>query len=880
MSKSKFLSVSLLASLCAAGAAPRLGAQQPDPPAATAAGGAANEPKPNAAGGEKPADNAGEPPAENAAAASPRSPELAVRYAALAQETLRQKNVVAPHFRQAAALITAAMRLDPNEPRYPKMLYEAMLQLRDADGALRALKAYRGTTQQAADDQLAMVSYIDLSARAVETAEGRMDYYRKFLDSRAPDPVKAHAAFRASQVARERGQSDVEDEMLAECLKLNPLNMDALRVRLEQQAEKGTAGDRVATLLAMIRSNPAQLPVIYNLAREVANAGLVEDALRYYTLGVDVATRQGTPIPQDYALGYASELYLGGQPQMLAATRSIVDQLLKQDPNGVESLLLRWYAERAGGENDAAAKTQRQVVNAALNRVATLRQQLGVTGAGAATRPVESPDAPTIPDLSGDVAKIKDEKNAALVEPYTDAVADLAWYLVAVANQPAETAKLLPTLKALLSDKDPIVVRIEGWTFLAQEQYDQAGVKLRAVADKDVLARAGTYLLWAQNPAERPQAVAAATKLLQEQPSGLLAVVLSDTLRDLKVKLTPRDKVDDVRKALADFPKDWLRIIEAPQSFYQLKAEMAGGRVLFPFGEPMMAVVTIRNVSNFDITIGPEGVIRNDLWFDAQLRGLVQQLVTGAAYERIGQALVLKPGASISQSVRIDQGQLAQVLAGYPNPTLSFFGQVRTNPMGNASGPCGYAVGFGSITERSGFPLNDGSLKALSNLATNGSVPEKLRSLDLIAAELESLRQQKESDQVKALITSFAEALSRGASDPDPVVATWGSFLTAAHDASKLARMRDRLLGDPEPTRRVIGLMASNGLPLEGQKAIVEKVLAEDKDEMVRMYATGMREIAQMVADQPAATQPAPSAPGSTNAPPAGANPIPGGGNK
>jgi hypothetical protein len=261
----------------------------------------------------------------------------------------------------------------------------------------------------------------------------------------------------------------------------------------------------------------------------------------------------------------------------------------------------------------------------------------------------------------------------------------------------------------------------------------------------------------------------------------------------------------------------------------------------------------------------------------------VQQLVTGAAYERIGQVLVLKPGTEVSQTVRIDQGQLAQVLAGYPNPTLSFFGQVRTNPMGNGSGPCGYAVGFGSITERSGFPLNDDSLKALSNLASNGSVPEKLRSLELIAAVLESLRQQKpQTDQVKALANSFAEALVRGANDSDAVVATWGSFLTAAHDPSKLAPMRDRLLADPEPTRRVIGLMAANALPLDAQKPIVEKVLAEDKDEMVRMYATGMQEIARLVAEQPPATQPAPAGPGAPAGaiPQPGTSPIPGGGNK
>jgi hypothetical protein len=330
--------------------------------------------------------------------------------------------------------------------------------------------------------------------------------------------------------------------------------------------------------------------------------------------------------------------------------------------------------------------------------------------------------------------------------------------------------------------------------------------------------------------------------------------------------------VEDVRKAIGEFPTDWLRILDAPQSFYQLKAEMAGGRVLFPFGEPMMAVVTIRNVSQFDITIGPEGVIRNDLWFDAQLRGLVQQMVTGAAYERIGQVLVLKPGQTISQTVRVDQGQLAQVMAGYPNPTLSFFGQVRTNPRENGSGPCGYGVGFSAITERSGFPLNESSLKSLSALAANGNTAEKLRSLELIAALLEVMRTQKETDQTRALVTSFAEALFKSAGDPNPAAATWASFLTAAHDASKLTAVRDRLLDDPEPTRRLIGLMTANALPLEAQKALVDKVMASEKDEMVRLYGAGVQEIAQMVAERPASTQPA-TAPAGTapGARPAGA---------
>ncbi|HEY7116397.1 MAG TPA: hypothetical protein VH475_07420 [Tepidisphaeraceae bacterium] len=820
------------------------------------------------------AQDQGASTAASTEAATAPSPELAVRYASLAQETLRQKVVLNPHFKQAAAFLMAAARLDPTEPRYPRMLYEAMLQLHDLDGALEAIKAYRAVNQQSADDQLAMVNYIDLSATRLQTAEARLEHYRKLLASRAPDPVKSHCAFRASQVARERGELDLEGSLLEQSLKLNPVNLDALRARLERQSNgddpDAKPADRVGTLLAMVKSNPVQPMVTYRVAREIADAGMPEESLRYYTLSVNLATSTGTAMGREFALGYASELYLMGQPQLLAVTRTIVEQLLKQDGGDVESLLLRWLSEKGTGDKDAAAKTARQIVNASLNRVLTLRQRLGVTGPGATTRPVDSPDLPAIPDLSPDIAKLNADPNlaATLHDPYAQAVSDLAWYLVYVADQPAESTRLLPTLKALLSEKDPLVVRIEGWNFLVQDKLNEAGVKFRAVADQDVLAQAGVDLLWAKNPAEKSKANDAAARLIQQHPSGLLAAVLVDTLHDLSPKVTPRDDAKDIKDALAAFPRDWLKIIDpaaAKSGFYTLRAEMANNRILFPFGEPMVATVSIKNISQYDITIGPEGVIRNDLWFDAQLRGLVQQMITGAAYERIGQVLVLKPGQTISQNVRLDQGQLAQVLNRYPNPTLSFYGLVRTNPRGDGgSGPCGYGVPFSSITERTGFPLNENALRALSNLVASGTVPEKMRSLELMAAEVEQLRTQQQQQQnnpqqaaqINILITSFLEAMNKAASDPSPAVATWGSFLAAAHDQTKVVPMRDRLLADADPTRRLIGMMIAGAMPLDDQKKLVANILKDDKDPMVHLYAAGMNEIAQIAAQQPATTMP------------------------
>lgn len=803
------------------------------------------------------------------------SSELAARYAALGQDTLRQRIVVAPHFKEAAALIMAAARLDPNEPRYQRMLYEAMLQIHDVNGALKAIKAYRSifvpslsTQEQPVNDQLMMVNYIDLSASQLETAEARLDYYRKMIDTGAPDAVRSYAAFRASQIARERGDSDLEDKLIGEALKLNPLNLPALRIRYEQLALRGTPLERIDVLASMLKSNPVQPIVLYRLASETADAGMPEDSLRYYTISANLAGATGTSMGREFAMGYASELYMMGQAQLLVPCKEIIKQLLRQDSGDVEALLLRWLCERAGGaaDKDNAAKTAQQVLNAALNRVLVLQQMLNGSGngnaaAGPATRPVESAEPLALPDLSGDKQKLKDPKFEQLQQPYAQAVTDLAWYLVFVGNDPAKAEKLLPALKTLLPDNEQSLVRIEGWIFKAQGKTDQANVKLKAVADRDVLAQAATLVLWAKNPAEKAPAQEAARKLLSQHCSGLLGAVLLDTLHDLNIKVVARDDGEKIKALLAQFPANLFRIIDAPQTVYSLKAEMAGGKVTFLFGEPMICQVTIKNLSPFDLTIGPEGMIHNDLWFDVLMRGLVQKVVTGAAYDRLSQVLVLKPGESMTQSIRIDQGQLSEVLVGNPNPSLTFYGRIRTNPRGEGGTiPGGQETQFSSITERTGFGLNPNSVRNLTSVIAAGAPGERIRSLELMAAELEQLRNQPDTDENKLLITSFLEILQRATEDTNQNVATWATFLNAVHHPDKRAALMEKLRTDPDPVRRLLSLLIGNSLPPDQQKTMLTQLLASEKDEMVRLYASAMLDIAQVMIANPTtapATRPA-----------------------
>ena len=61
------------------------------------------------------------------------------------------------------------------------------------------------------------------------------------------------------------------------------------------------------------------------------------------------------------------------------------------------------------------------------------------------------------------------------------------------------------------------------------------------------------------------------------------------------------------------FPKAWLHIIDQPQAFYGIHAEPVN--VSRAYGDPLFAKLTINNLTDSDLTIGPDGVIKRGVVF-------------------------------------------------------------------------------------------------------------------------------------------------------------------------------------------------------------------------------------------------------------------------
>jgi hypothetical protein len=543
----------------------------------------------------------------------------------------------------------------------------------------------------------------------------------------------------------------------------------------------------------------------------------------------------------------------------------------------------------------------------------------GVTGA-ATTQASTTQPADLIGDIVADAPRVRDIQNrpdvtraqSEFCTGYAAALADLIFYYSYFDPQPATANKLLDSLRLIRPADDTELTRLEGFTFLADGKRDEAKVKFSAVADRDPLSEMG-LLLMAPAGAET---TAQATKLVTDHPAGLLGAILLDGLRDKGAKPTATPDSTAVANEAAGFPMKMLDLLnpDDTQSFYNLVADPL--HVSRGFDEPVLVRVTIKNIGDFDLSVGPDAAIRPDLWFDVAVQGGNNPTFRGVAYDRIAGPLVLKahhldqPGTN--QVVRVDTGPLGGFLSAHPTIAVSMLFSVFTNPIGEqagvAPGPGGYRQQFSSPMERRASPvMTSTDLGRLFDPLFNGRIDEKIHTLELLAdyvlvmkARIAQLEQAVSAPAGGAAATPASDAPVAGddggagelpppigsapSAPPDPkqaqasilhmqdLIVTFTSTIRAnLRDPSSLVRYWAQAklgqIADPATRQqaalmmvkgkdweqRLLGLMLANDLPPAQGKAIASTLRADSNND-VKDLANATVEIANL----PPATRPAP----------------------
>lgn len=780
---------------------------------------------------------------------------LAQRFSQQAQMSLGGSGITPERLRLSASYLEIAQKLDPTDPRYPRLLAEAELQLGGKDGNELGMNALSSYLQLQPNDMVAQLRLIELHFNAMDAADQKIKYVEQLINTPTlPAEVRAEVAVLGARLALERAETDRSGKYLEQALKLFPLCPEALDLKYEELDDDAKPRERVSLMLQMLRSNPAQPDVMAQLGNECAKVGLIDPSLMWFKNSFDAAQRQGVSVDPALVTTWGAEIVVADQ---MRAAEDALRGLMQQDPtNSDVAFLTLLVATRTKDQVkiEAAQELVKTTLETRLTRISDVLNE----------RTPSTTQAGSNFNAAEDVKKLLELNRLDLSVQYVASLADLAWLKIYFMNQPAEAQQYLTPLRQILQPDSVTLARLDGWAYLADNKKDEARVKLSAVAEADPYSELGLIKLDTPDaPADKMRQ--RVNKLLNNNASGLMGATLVEALRDRVGIMPPAPDATGVREELDAFPNEWLDFVNFSKvkNFYALKGECL--KVAHQFGEPIMAKITITNISAYDITIGPDGAIRPDLWVDVHVSGLQQQNFSGVAFDRMGMRFVIHPKESVSQVMRVDLDGLSGMLGSNPIVSVPLYFSVLTNPAtqqnGIAPGPGGSREQFLRVVERSPSPLSPETFARLNQDLQNAPADVRMRTLELLGTFAINMRNGTDAD-LKSQSEQIVDLIRKGAGDRTLTVRDHAMMLmTFLVDESVRAGLMQRLLSSDDFQARALGIAAvASGIDPPKRKAMLQNIADNDPDPVLKRCAQRAIEVAEATPT----TQPT-TAPGLTN---------------
>jgi len=794
--------------------------------------------------------------------------EFAEHVAEIGQNWLRVGARTEPAFLETAALLRAAQRSAPGEPRYPRLLAFTLAEAQDTDGEIAAWNDYR---RLAPDDRVVAARVIELYASRMQTADAKLAYLKGLIANTAlPVEIRAHLAALCVGVLLERSNSDAI-AMVAQGLKLYPLP-ELLQYQFMLVSKTASPVERVRGLIALLKSNPMQLQVIDGLARELANDGLPEESAQWMNLEAEVGQRTGIRREPKFFVDLASEMYLAGESQ---AAQQMLGNLLSVDHDNADFLFLSLTLQRSAHDRAGYADSISATRDLLLQRWAAFN---AVIFSKDGTPPTSQPAARPVADPIPAIARLRELDKPTWNEYFAATLEDLAWFELYYAGDSKLAQIWIDALQKALPANDPINVpiltRLQGWYDLETGNTAGARQQLAAVADRDPLAALGLIRL---DQADQAGARDKLRTLLQEYRMGLVAASLNEALLAEEAPPPATNPATNpaaappatqpaaetplatsIRAELTKFPTAWLALLGQPGQFYTLSAEPL--KTTVRFGEPLLGRITLTNRTDEDLVIGFGGPIQPDLWIGAKVTGIAAQDLPTVAYDQLTGVIVLRGHGSVSQVTRIDQGELGELIRQRANGTMLVAATVMTNPVrvagGAVPGPAGENALFGRPFVRLPNELQSAaSQRQISDDFATGSPMDRMQDLDLLGAFVLGL--DKETDpSVRTLADLYLRDIARARRDSTPEVAAWASYLSATLPGMPArADTIDEMLRSPSWQTRLLAIAASRNQPADVQQRICGPVAQSDPDPLPKALAAAMLDVLKQPTTVPT-TQP------------------------
>ena len=772
-----------------------------------------------------------------------------------------------PVWRRSAAILEAASRLDPQEPRFPRLRTLALAHIGDTDGAIASIKAYR---KLAPGDRLAQVQLIRLYASKLETLDAKADYLKTLLDKQdIPSEVRAQIAVDITSLLAQKSPEQAA-AMARRAVELYPL-AQATRQYYAYVGRQQPIQPRVAALLSVIQSDPNQPSYIVELATLLAANGLADESLQWFDLGVSLIMRNGAGRPPGFhnlLIDYASELIISGH---LAYADTMLGQLLDEQPLDADACLLKLTVGKVQSEKGSSVQITDIAGTALTRRWNALHDDI-LAGKGATQPATTQPAAPQGPgaidpgakvvadDPSAVLEKIKEQDDPQAKNAVVGVGADLAWFELYFEKSPRDAARWIDLLHALLPADAPLLARLEGWKALDAGDLAAARQSLGKVAAQDPLAELG--LIKADQLEKKAVDPERVRKLLDEHRTGFVAAVLWAALRTDAIHPATRPAADQVAALLEKFPRQWLAVLDprASNRIYSVRAEPV--QTSIPFGSPVLVRVTISNNSDWDITVGGDALLHPDLWFDAKILGVDQQVLEGAAYDQLSNQILIRAHTTATQDVRLDEGSLQHALNQAPGSSTTVNGDVLTNPMpmqdasgrrgGVLPGPGGGGAEFLRTFTYTGISLTLPSGKQqIEQALASQNATDRIHAIDLLAAYVRLARQPNVDPAVKAAAANLPAQINQLRHDPSAPVAAWAGYVSARLSAPEAQpAIVSEMSKSADWSTRLLAMLAAGSLPPAQQRQLASD-LANDADPDVKAVAASITELTQEPISEP-----------------------------
>ena len=381
--------------------------------------------------------------------------------------------------------------------------------------------------------------------------------------------------------------------------------------------------------------------------------------------------------------------------------------------------------------------------------------------------PRRAPATQPAPYPADAVKRLKAGEAAELKPAFVNAVSDLAWFELYFAEDPQQRRQVGQRAQGSAPARQRHDRPVGGVARPAPEPpRRRAGQASRPSPTATRCGgRWGSSASRAPTPRRSVQADDRAKKLLADYPRGLVAAIIRTDLasqRQAARAARLRRRVGGAGK----FPKDWMEILNQPTAYYKISADVP--KVAHRYGEPLMGQVRIGNVTDYDITVGEGGVLRPDLWFDAKLGGLANQMFPGVAYDRISRYIVLPARTGLLPERPHRPGPARPGARGEPQRLDAGAGVGGDQPGGDGRGRRARPrrdAGAVQGASRGGLPALAavaGARRRAPTALESGTPGEKIRNLDLVAAYVQLLGATKDADEpTRAAGVEFANALRR-----------------------------------------------------------------------------------------------------------------------